>query len=41
MQITRRNALVGAGAAMAVAGAPGAVQGDDAVLLALAREARS
>ena len=38
MQITRRNALVGAGAVMAVAGVPGAVQGDDAVLLARLRQ---
>ncbi len=34
MQISRRNALMGAGAAAAMAGVPGAVQGDDAVLLA-------
>ena len=33
MQISRRNALVGAGAAMAVAGVPGTVQGEDAALL--------
>ncbi len=30
MQITRRNALMGAGAAAVVAGVPGAVQADDA-----------
>ncbi len=36
MQITRRDALMGAGAAAVVAGVPGAVQGDpDAVLLVL------
>ena len=35
MQISRRDALMGAGAAaVVVAGVPGAVQGDDAVLLA-------
>ncbi len=34
MQISRRNALLGATAAVAVAGVPGAVQGQDAVLLA-------
>ncbi len=34
MTISRRDALMGAGAAAVVAGVPGAVQGDDAVLLA-------
>ena len=34
MQISRRDALMGAGAAAVVAGVPGGVQGDDAVLLA-------
>ncbi len=34
MQISRRDALLGATAAAVVAGAAGAVQGDDAVLLA-------
>ena len=34
MQISRRNALMGASAAAVVAGVPGAVQGGDAVLLA-------
>ncbi len=34
MQISRRDALMGAGAAAAVAGVPGAVQGEDAALLA-------
>ena len=34
MQISRRGALMGAGAAAVVAGVPGAVQGDDAALLA-------
>ncbi len=34
MQISRRNALLGASAAVAVAGVPGAVLGEDAALLA-------
>ncbi len=34
MQISRRDALMGAGAAAVVAGVPGAVLGEDAVLLA-------
>ncbi len=34
MQISRRDALMGATAAAVVAGVPGAVQADDAVLLA-------
>ena len=34
MTITRRNALMSAGAAAMVAGVPGGVQGEDAVLLA-------
>ncbi len=34
MQISRRGALLGASAAVAVAGVPGAVQADDAALLA-------
>ncbi len=38
MQISRRNALVGAGAAMAVAGVPGTVRGQDAELVALGRQ---
>ena len=37
MSISRRSALVGAGAAV-VAGVPGAVQGDDAELIALGRQ---
>ncbi len=40
MQITRRNALMGAGAAAVVAGVPGAVQADDAHLEALHAEWR-
>ena len=38
MQISRRDALMGAGAAAAVAGVPGAVQGEDAELVALGRQ---
>ncbi len=38
MQITRRNALLGASAAVAVAGVPGAVQGEDAELIALGQQ---
>ena len=46
MQITPRNALVGAGAAMAVAGVPGAVAASDPVVglveqLKAARQARN
>ena len=38
MNITRRDALMGASAAAVVAGVPGAVRGEDAVLLALCAE---
>ena len=38
MQISRRSALLGASAAVAVAGVPGAVQADDAALLAQVAE---
>ncbi len=38
MQITRRNALLGATAAAVVAGVPVAVRADDAVLLAMEQE---
>ncbi len=36
--ITRRSALIGVSAAAVVAGVPGAVQGDDAELIALGRQ---
>ncbi len=38
MTISRRDALMGAGAAAVVAGVPGAVQGEDAELAALGRQ---